>query len=127
MEDFEVIKPISKGAYGSVYLAKKKQTGDYYALKILRKSDMVQKNQVSNVRNERMILTQLDSPFVVKLFYSFQSKDSLYLVMEYLNGGDVAALIKAMGQLDEKWAKQYVAEVILGLEFCTPEALCTEI
>jgi serine/threonine protein kinase/CheY-like chemotaxis protein len=117
MEDFEVIKPISKGAYGSVYLAKKKQTGDYYALKILRKSDMVQKNQVSNVRNERMILTQLDSPFVVKLFYSFQSKDSLYLVMEYLNGGDVAALIKAMGQLDEKWAKQYVAEVILGLEF----------
>lgn len=117
IRDFEVIKPISKGAYGSVYLAKKKLTGDYYAIKVLRKSDMVAKNQVTNIRNERMILTQLDSDFVVKLYFSFQTKDNLYLVMEYLNGGDCAALVKAMGALDEKWAKQYVAEVVLGLEF----------
>lgn len=117
IKDFEVIKPISKGAYGAVYLAKKRNTGDYYAIKCLRKSDMVAKNQVTNIRNERMILTQLDSDFVVKLYFSFQTKDNLYLVMEYLNGGDCAALIKAMGALDEKWAKQYIAEVVSGLEF----------
>ncbi|KAJ3106270.1 hypothetical protein HDU97_006721 [Phlyctochytrium planicorne] len=117
IKDYEIIKPISKGAFGSVYLAKKRITGDYYAIKVLRKSDMIAKNQVMNIKAERMILTQLDSPFVVRLYFSFQSKDNLYLVMEYLNGGDCAALIKAVGQLDEKWAKQYVSEVVVGLGF----------
>ncbi|KAI8852050.1 hypothetical protein BC829DRAFT_385815 [Chytridium lagenaria] len=81
-----IIKPISKGAFGSVYLAKKRITGDYYAIKVLRKSDMIAKNQ-------RMILSQLDSPFVVKLYFSFQSRDNLYL-----------------------WAKQYICEVVLDLK-----------
>ncbi|KAI9338389.1 hypothetical protein DFJ73DRAFT_763168 [Zopfochytrium polystomum] len=117
IKDFEIIKPISKGAFGSVFLAKKRLTGDYFAIKALRKSDMVAKNQVMNIKAERMILAQLDSPYVVKLYFSFQTKDNLYLVMEYLNGGDCAALIKAVGQLDEKWAKQYISEVVLGLEF----------
>ncbi|TPX71930.1 hypothetical protein SpCBS45565_g00911 [Spizellomyces sp. 'palustris'] len=117
IKDFDIIKPISKGAFGSVYLAKKRLTGDYFAIKVLKKADMVAKNQVMNIKAERMILTQLDSPFVVKLYFSFQSRDNLYLVMEYLNGGDCAALIKAVGCLDEKWAGQYIAEVVLGLEF----------
>ncbi|ORX57693.1 hypothetical protein BCR36DRAFT_580262 [Piromyces finnis] len=117
IKDFEIIKPISKGAFGAVYLAKKKVTGDYFAIKVLKKADMIAKNQVKNIRAERLILSQLDSPYVVKLYFSFQSHDNLYLVMEYLNGGDCAALIKAIGQLDEKWAKQYISEVTLGLEF----------
>ncbi|EJU06200.1 hypothetical protein DACRYDRAFT_112948 [Dacryopinax primogenitus] len=117
IRDFEIIKPISKGAFGSVYLAKKKTTGDYYAIKVLKKADMIAKNQVTNVKAERTILMQqADSPFVVKLFFTFQNKDYLYLVMEYLNGGDCAALIKTIGALPEDWAKTYVAEVILGLE-----------
>ena len=117
IKDYEIVKPISKGAFGSVYLAKKKVTGDYFAIKVLKKADMIAKNQVTNIRAERMILTQLDSPYVVKLFYSFQSRNHLYLVMEYLNGGDCASLLKAVGCLDEKWARQYVAEMILGTEF----------
>ncbi|TNY19781.1 hypothetical protein DMC30DRAFT_353426 [Rhodotorula diobovata] len=117
IKDFKVIKPISKGAFGSVYLAKKITTGDYYAIKVLKKSDMVAKNQVTNVKAERMILmTQTESDFVVKLFYTFQSKDYLYLVMEYLNGGDCAALVKNLGGLPEDWAKRYIAEVVVGLE-----------
>ncbi|KZT62948.1 hypothetical protein CALCODRAFT_552399 [Calocera cornea HHB12733] len=117
IRDFEIIKPISKGAFGSVYLSKKKSTGDYYAIKVLKKADMIAKNQVTNVKAERTILMQqADSPFVVKLFFTFQNKDYLYLVMEYLNGGDCAALIKTIGALPEDWAKTYVAEVILGLE-----------
>ncbi|KAM0793596.1 hypothetical protein ACM66B_001029 [Microbotryomycetes sp. NB124-2] len=118
IKDFKILKPISKGAFGSVYLAKKITTGDYYAIKQLKKSDMVAKNQVTNVKAERMILmTQTDSNFVVKLYYTFQSKDYLYLVMEYLNGGDCAALVKNLGELPEDWARRYVAEVINGLEY----------
>lgn len=118
IKDFDIIKPISKGAFGSVFLAKKKVTGAYYAIKVLKKADMIAKNQITNVKAERMILMkQSDSPFVAKLYFTFQSKDNLYLVMEYLNGGDCAALIKSLGSLPEEWTKNYVAEVVLGLEY----------
>ncbi|KAI8603042.1 hypothetical protein EDD21DRAFT_51443 [Dissophora ornata] len=118
IKDFDFIKPISKGAFGSVFLAKKRATGDYYAIKVLKKSDMIAKNQVTNVKAERLIMmNQTDSPFVVNLYFSFQSKDYLYLVMEYLNGGDCMALIKAIVRLPEDWARNYLAEVVLGLEY----------
>ena len=118
IKDFDVIKPISKGAFGSVYLTRKKSTGDYFAIKVLKKADMIAKNQVTNVRAERAILmAQGESPFVAKLFFTFQTKDYLYLVMEYLNGGDCAALIKNMRGLPESWAKRYIAEVVLGVEY----------
>jgi serine/threonine-protein kinase RIM15 len=118
IKDFEIIKPISRGAFGSVYLAKKVATGDYFAIKALKKSDMIAKNQITNVKAERTILmNQASSPYVVKLFFSFQSKDYLYLVMEYLNGGDCATLVKTLGGLSEEWARNYIAEVVLGLEY----------
>ena len=118
IKDFDIIKPISKGAFGSVFLAKKKVTGDYYAIKVLKKADMIAKNQITNVKAERMILMkQAESPFVAKLYFTFQSKENLYLVMEYLNGGDCAALIKSLGSLPEEWTRQYIAEVVLGLEY----------
>ncbi|WRT65962.1 uncharacterized protein IL334_002913 [Kwoniella shivajii] len=118
IKDFEIIKPISRGAFGSVYLAKKVATGDYFAIKALKKSDMIAKNQITNVKAERTILmNQASSPYVVRLFFSFQSKEYLYLVMEYLNGGDCATLVKTLGGLSEDWARNYTAEVVLGLEY----------
>ncbi|CAG9939325.1 unnamed protein product [Clonostachys rosea f. rosea IK726] len=117
IKDFEIIKPISKGAFGSVYLSKKKSTGEYFAIKVLKKADMVAKNQVGNVKAERAIMMwQGQSEFVAKLYWTFSSKDYLYLVMEYLNGGDCASLIKVLGGLPEEWVKKYLGEVILGVE-----------
>ncbi|KAH7257410.1 hypothetical protein BKA59DRAFT_451452 [Fusarium tricinctum] len=117
IKDFEIIKPISKGAFGSVYLSKKKSTGEYFAIKVLKKADMVAKNQVGNVKAERAIMMwQGESEFVAKLYWTFSSKDYLYLVMEYLNGGDCASLIKVLGGLPEEWVKKYLGEVVLGVE-----------
>ncbi|KAJ1732583.1 rim15, signal transduction response regulator, partial [Coemansia biformis] len=117
IQDFDLIKPLSKGAYGSVYLAKKRSTGEYYAIKTLRKADMIAKNQISNVKAERAIMmAQTGSPYVVRLLYTFQTRTHLYLVMEYLNGGDCGALLKAIGVLPKEWARQYLGEVVLGIE-----------
>ncbi|KAI0191595.1 putative response regulator receiver RIM15p [Astrocystis sublimbata] len=117
IKDFEIIKPISKGAFGSVYLSKKKSTGEYFAIKVLKKADMVAKNQVTNVKAERAIMMwQGESDFVAKLYWTFSSKDYLYLVMEYLNGGDCASLVKVLGGLSEEWVQKYLGEVILGVE-----------
>ncbi|KAI2086703.1 rim15, signal transduction response regulator [Ophidiomyces ophidiicola] len=117
IKDFEIIKPISKGAFGSVYLSKKKTTQEYFAIKVLKKADMVAKNQITNVKAERAIMMwQGESDFVAKLYWTFASKDYLYLVMEYLNGGDCAALIKQLNGLPEEWAMRYTAEVVMGVQ-----------
>lgn len=117
IRDYEVIKPISKGAFGSVFLAKKRLTGEYVAIKCLKKKDMIVKNQVLNVKSERAVMMrQSDSPYVAQLYASFQLKDYLYLVMEYLNGGDVATLVKMLGTLDDSWTRQYIAEIVVGVD-----------
>ncbi|KAG7663349.1 RIM15 [[Candida] subhashii] len=117
VRDYEIIKPISKGAFGSVFLARRKLTGDYVAIKCLRKRDMIAKNQVLNVKSERAVMMrQTDSPYVAQLYSSFQSKDYLYLVMEYLNGGDCANLLKTLGVIGLEWTPRYIAEIIVGVD-----------
>ncbi|KAI5970353.1 RIM15 [Candida margitis] len=116
IKDYEIVKPISKGAFGSVFLAKRKLTGEYVAIKCLRKRDMIAKNQVLNVKSERAVMMrQSDSPYVAQLYSSFQSRDFLYLVMEYLNGGDCGNLIKTLGVLGLEWSARYIAEIIIGV------------
>lgn len=80
IKEFEILKPISRGAFGKVYLAKKKVTGDLYAVKILKKADMIRKNMVSQVMAERQVLSLSKNPFVVRLYFAFQSREYLYLV-----------------------------------------------
>jgi len=117
IKDYEVLKAVSKGAFGSVYLARRKITGDYFAIKVLKKADMIAKNQVTNVKSERAVMmAQSESPYVAKLYSSFQSKDFLFLVMEYLPGGDCSTLVKMLGNLPDEWAKQYIAEVVVGVD-----------
>ncbi|KAI8851845.1 kinase-like domain-containing protein, partial [Chytridium lagenaria] len=117
IHDFEIIKPISRGAFGKVYLAKKKTTQDLYAIKILKKEDMIRKNMIAHVRAEHKVLTISRNPFVVKLYYAFQSKEYLYLVMEYLIGGDLSTLLQAFGTFDLEMTRMYSAEVVLALEY----------
>ncbi|KAK3820154.1 MAG: serine/threonine protein kinase 15, partial [Benniella sp.] len=117
IQDFEIIKPISRGAFGKVYLAKKKTTKDLYAIKILKKADMVRKNMVNHVLAERRVLALTRTPFVVQLFYAFASKDYLYLVMEYVIGGDLSSLLAVFGTFEEDMAKMYIAECVLALEY----------
>ncbi|WOL11523.1 putative serine/threonine protein kinase IRE isoform X1 [Canna indica] len=117
IEDFEIIKPISRGAFGRVFLAKKRITGDLFAIKVLKKSDMIRKNAVESILAERNILISARNPFVVRFFYSFTCKENLYLVMEYLNGGDLYSLLRNLGCLDEDMARTYIAEVVLALEY----------
>ncbi|XP_019413851.1 PREDICTED: probable serine/threonine protein kinase IRE isoform X2 [Lupinus angustifolius] len=117
IEDFEIIKPISRGAFGRVFLARKRATGDLFAIKVLKKADMIRKNAVQSILAERDILISVQNPFVVRFFYSFTCRENLYLVMEYLNGGDLYSLLRNLGCLDEDMARVYIAEVVLALEY----------
>jgi serine/threonine protein kinase len=112
IEDFEIIKPISRGAFGRVFLARKRVTGDLFAIKVLKKADMIRKNAVESILAERDILISARNPFVVRFFYSFTCRENLYLVMEYLNGGDLYSLLRNLGCLDEDMARTYIAELV---------------
>ena len=114
--DFEAIKVIGKGAFGEVRLVQKVDTGHIYAMKVLRKSEMVEKEQVAHVRAERDILVEVDHTWVVKMFYSFQDSENLYLVMEFLAGGDVMTLLMKKDTLAEEAAQFYIAETALAIQ-----------
>ncbi|CAB3240565.1 unnamed protein product [Arctia plantaginis] len=118
INDFTIIKPISRGAFGKVFLAHKKSNKDQlYAIKVMKKSEMINKNMVTQVVNERNALALSRSPFCVHLFYSLQSTSSIYLVMEYMVGGDLKSLLGVYGFLEESMAVFYVAEVTLALDY----------
>ncbi|CAN6925618.1 hypothetical protein HID58_043816 [Brassica napus] len=123
IDDFEIIKPISRGAFGRVFLAKKRTTGDLFAIKVLKKADMIRKNAVESILAERDILINVRNPFVVRFFYSFTDRDNLYLVMEYLNGGDLYSLLRNLGCLEEDIVRVYIAEVVLALEYLHSEGV----
>ncbi|XP_025199624.1 serine/threonine-protein kinase greatwall [Melanaphis sacchari] len=118
ISDFNVIKPISRGAYGKVYLGHKKNNLEQmYAIKVMKKTDMINKNMITQVVNERNALALANSPFCVKLFYSLQTSSCIYLVMEYMVGGDVKSLLSVMGYFPEDVATFYIAEVALALQY----------
>ena len=111
---FEILKPISRGAYGRVVLAAKRTTRDLYAIKVIRKKDLQRKNQIEHIKTEREVMAHAEHPFVVRLYYSFTSADNLYMVMEFVNGGDLFSLLRNVGYLAEEVARLYVAEISLA-------------
>ncbi|XP_077592631.1 serine/threonine-protein kinase greatwall [Stigmatopora nigra] len=117
IDEFVVLKPISRGAFGKVYLARKKCNSRLYAIKAMNKADMADKNMTSQMKAERDALALSKSPFVVHLFYSLQSATKIYLVMEYLIGGDVKSLLHICGYFDQDMAVKYISEVALALDY----------
>ncbi|XP_029955253.1 serine/threonine-protein kinase greatwall-like [Salarias fasciatus] len=117
IEDFTVLKPISRGAFGKVYLARKKSNARLYAVKVMKKADMVDKNMTGQMKAERDALALSKSPFVVHLFYSLQTATKIYLVMEYLIGGDVKSLLHIYGYFDQVMAVKFISEVAQALDY----------
>merc|ERR1712142_1332044 len=114
--DFIPLKVIGKGAFGEVRLVQKADTGHVYAMKALRKTEMVAKDQVAHVRAERDILVVADQQWVVKMYYSFQDTDMLYLVMEFLPGGDLMTLLMKKDTLTEEASQFYISETALAIQ-----------
>lgn len=113
---FKIIKTLGIGAFGKVCLARKEDTGALYAMKTLRKKDVLLRNQVAHVKAERDILAEADNEWVVRLYYSFQDKDNLYFVMEYIPGGDMMSLLIRLGIFKEELAQFYIAELTCAVE-----------
>uniref|UniRef100_A0A8C7YFG4 Rho-associated protein kinase 1 n=1 Tax=Oryzias sinensis TaxID=183150 RepID=A0A8C7YFG4_9TELE len=114
-EDYEVVKVIGRGAFGEVQLVRHKATRKVYAMKLLSKFEMIKRSDSAFFWEERDIMAFANSSWVVQLFFAFQDDRYLYMVMEYMPGGD---LVNLMSNYDvpEKWARFYTAEVVLALD-----------
>ncbi|XP_032941130.1 microtubule-associated serine/threonine-protein kinase 4 isoform X5 [Catharus ustulatus] len=115
--DFETIKLISNGAYGAVYFVRHKETRQRFAMKKINKQNLILRNQIQQAFVERDILTFAENPFVVSMYCSFETRRHLCMVMEYVEGGDCATLMKNMGPLPVDMARMYFAETVLALEY----------
>eukprot|EP01083_Nonionella_stella_P063865 165976_1 len=117
LSDFKLIKVIGKGAFGEVRVVRHVENGIVYAMKTMRKKDMIAKNQVAHVKAERDLMANASSisGFLVKLHYSFQDDTYLYLVMEYCGGGDLMTILMREDILSEIQTKFYIAELAVAI------------
>ncbi|KAK6840305.1 kinase-like domain-containing protein [Apiospora arundinis] len=115
-ENYSTIKIIGKGAFGEVKLVQKKADGLVYAMKSLIKTEMFKKDQLAHVRAERDILAESDSPWVVKLFTTFQDANFLYMLMEFLPGGDLMTMLIKYEIFSEDITRFYIAEIVLAID-----------
>ena len=119
LDDFSFIRLIGVGSYGNVYVARKKSNNKLYAVKVLNKSQFCNNvKQKNNIKTERTILEKLDYPFLMKLNYAFQTKNALYLITQFMPGGELNYHIyKKNNYFEEEKVKFYAAEIILGLNY----------
>ena len=116
IRDYESIAIIGRGAFGEIHLCKEIKTGRIAAVKKIKKDLIKEKNQIMHIRNEQLFMSKVKSPWIVELYASFQEDDYLYLIMEYLPGGDFMNLLIEKDKLTEEEARFYIAELILAVE-----------
>jgi len=117
IKDFEPVTIIGRGAYGEVRLCRWNLTGEYVAIKKLKKKDMIKKNEVDHILAEKDVLSKSNNDWIIELKCSFQDENFLYLVMEFLPGGDLMNMLikKDIFSLEE--ARFYIAETILAVDY----------
>mmetsp|Transcript_47047 Transcript_47047/g.92598 ORF Transcript_47047/g.92598 Transcript_47047/m.92598 type:complete len:482 (+) Transcript_47047:112-1557(+) len=115
LDHFELLKVLGRGSFGKVMLVRKKSDQCIYAMKILKKRTIIAKNQVEHTKAERKILGALHHPFLVSMRYAFQTKEKLYLVLDYYNGGELFFHLKNQKRFPEAVARIYVGEIALAL------------
>jgi serine/threonine protein kinase len=115
-DDFELLTVIGKGSFGKVMQVRKKDDGKIYAMKVLRKDTIVARKQVTHTKSEKNILMKIQHPFIVNLNYAFQTKDKLYMILDYINGGELFFHLKKEGRFAEARVKLYAAEIASALD-----------
>ena len=116
VDDFDLLKVIGKGSFGKVMQVRKKDNGKIYAMKVLKKEQLIARKQVAHTKTERKVLEEIHSPFIVSLRYAFQTENKLYMILDYFTGGELFFHLKSEGRFTEERARFYAAEIVLAIE-----------
>ena len=116
IDDFDLIKVLGKGSFGMVTLVRKKGNSSLYAMKTLRKAALIKRNQLIHTQTERNVIQHISSPFLTSFEFAFQTVDRLYLVMNYIGGGELFHWLMAHRSFSGPRTRLYAAEIVLGLQ-----------
>jgi len=117
VNDFESLNVIGKGSFGKVLQVRYKKTGEIFAMNVLSKKTIIDRRELEHTKAEKSILMKLQSPFLVRLHYSFQTADKLYFVMDFVNGGELFYHLQKEKTFSPRRVQFYGAEIVLGLEY----------
>merc|ERR1719284_635708 len=117
LDDFQLLKVLGKGSYGKVMLVRHRTEGSVYAMKMLRKDNVVKRNQIDHTKTERSVLEAVSHPFIVSLNYAFQTPKKLYIVLEYCAGGELFFHLSRAGRFTEGRAKFYICVLLLAIHY----------
>ncbi|KAL4504253.1 hypothetical protein ABPG72_021091 [Tetrahymena utriculariae] len=115
-QDFRIVNQIGRGSFGEVYLVEKKGQDQYFAMKMLHKSKVLGQNLTKYAMTERNVLSIMSHPFIVKLMYAFQTSKDLFLIMEYMPGGDLSHALQRDKRFSEQRARIYLSEIMLAIK-----------
>jgi tRNA A-37 threonylcarbamoyl transferase component Bud32 len=116
LEDFDLLAVLGRGGFGKVMQVRHRPSGQVYAMKILKKTELRRRRQVERTQTEKSILAAIRHPFIVALHYAFQNPQKLYMVMDFVQGGDFFTLMRKFRRLPEDWVRYYVCEIAMALQ-----------
>ncbi|PVV02066.1 hypothetical protein BB560_003488 [Smittium megazygosporum] len=117
LSNYDILNTLGTGTFGRVYLCREKSTSHYKAIKVLKKSQIVKLKQVEHIKNEKDILEATSHSFIVNLCCTFQDINNLYMVLEYVPGGELFSHLRKSSRFSEDTARFYAAEIVLAIEF----------
>merc|ERR1712019_173562 len=117
LDDFDRIKTLGTGSFGRVMLVRHKDSGKYFAMKILDKSKVVKLKQVEHTLNEKRILSAVNFPFLVSMEYAFKDNSYLYMVLHYIPGGEMFSHLRRIGRFSESHSRFYASQIVLAFEY----------
>ena len=117
LNDFHLIQTLGTGSFGRVHLVCSVHNGRYYAMKVFRKSHVVRAKQIEHTNDERKILSLCKHPFITRMWGTFQDCKSIFIIMDYIEGGELFSLLRKSKVFPNQVAKFYSAEVLLALEY----------
>lgn len=115
--DFQIMRTLGTGSFGRVHLVQSTHNFRYYAMKVLKKSKIIKLKQVEHTNDERLMLSAVNHPFIIRMWGTFQDLNFVYMIMDYIEGGELFSLLRKSKKFPVPVAKFYAAEVILAIEY----------
>ena len=117
LKDFQILRTLGTGSFGRVHLIRSNHNGRFYALKVLKKQTIVKLKQVEHTNDERRMLSVVSHPFIIRMWGTFQDSKQIFMVMDYIEGGEIFTLLRKSKRFPNPVAKFYAAEICLALEY----------